>query len=68
MKGYHYFVFVDTYSGWNRTSYFKPGGAMSSEMIKVLRQEFTTMGVPEEISCHRGTNLMSIEITTWLKG
>ena len=37
---------------------------MPSELIKVLRQEFTTMGVPEEISCDRGTNLTSIEITT----
>ena len=38
VKGYHYFVFVDRYSGWNRTSYFEPEGAMSSELIKVLRQ------------------------------
>ena len=37
------------------------------ELIKALRQEFISMGVPEEISCDRGTNLTSNEITTWLK-
>ena len=26
------------------------------------------MGVPKEMSCDRGTNLTSHEITTWLKG
>ena len=41
---------------------------MPSELIKVLRQEFATMGVPEEISCDRGMNLMSREITSWLMG
>ena len=59
---------MDRYSGWNRTAYFKLGGATLAELIKVLRQEFTAMGVPEELSCNRGTNLMSREITTWLKG
>ena len=61
-------MYVDRYLAWNRTAYFKPGGATSAELIKVLRQEFAAMGVPEEISCGRGTNLTSREITTWLKG
>ena len=26
------------------------------------------MGIPEEMSCNRGMNLTSREITTWLKG
>ena len=40
------------------TAYFKPGGATLSELIKVLRQEFASMGVPEEISCDGETNLI----------
>ena len=68
VQNYHYLVYVDRYSGWNRTAYFKPGGATSAELIKVLRQEFASMGVPEEMSCDRGTNLSSRELTTWLKG
>ena len=47
---------------------FKKGGATSGEVIKVLRKEFGDMGVPEEISCDRGTNLTSTEIKNWLKG
>ena len=68
VQNYHYLVYVDRYSGWNRTAYFKPGKATSAEVIKVLRQEFASMGVPEELSCDRGTNLSSREITTWLTG
>ena len=68
VKNYHYLVYVDRYSGWNRTAYFKPGRATSREVIKVLRKEFASMGMPDEMSCDRGTNLTSSEITTWLKG
>ena len=40
----------------------------SAELIKVLRLEFAEMGVPEELSCDRGTNLTSYEMKNWLKG
>ena len=64
VKNYHFLVYVDIYSGWNRTAYFRPGGATSGELIKALRKEFARMGIPEEMSCDRGTNLTSNEITT----
>ena len=67
VKSFSYLVYVDRYSGWNRLAWFAPGKATSSEVIKVLREEFMDMGVPEEISCDRGSNLVSREITDWLK-
>ena len=68
VKSYHYLVYVIRYSGWNQTAYFKPGHATSREVINVPREEFSDMSVPEEISCDRGSNLVSYEITEWLKG
>ena len=44
------------------------GGSTSANLISALRTQFEAMGVPEELSCDRGTNLTSSEITTWLKG
>ena len=60
-------MYVDRYSGWNRLAWFAPGKATSSGVIKVLREEFMDFGIPEEISVDRGSNLMSKEITDWLK-
>ena len=66
VKSHSYLVYVDCYSGWNRLGHFSPGKATSDEVIKVLREEFADMGVPEEISCDRGSNLVSREIKDWL--
>ena len=68
LKKYSYLVYVDCYSGWNRTAHFPPGKSTSAELIKVLRREFGDMGVPEELSCDGGKNLTSVEVREWLKG
>ena len=63
-----YMVYVDRYSGWNRTCHFPPGKSTSTELIRCLRVEFGAMGVPEELSCDGGKNLTSHEVREWLKG
>ena len=68
VKSHHYLVYIDHYSGWNRTAYFPPGKKTTADLIKVLREEFADMGVPEELSCDRGTNITSFEMKEWLKG
>ena len=50
VKLHRYLVYVDRYSGWNRMAHFPPRKSISAELIKVLRQEFGRMGVPEELS------------------
>merc|ERR1712082_343126 len=67
VKSHSYLVYVDRYTGWNRTAHFPPGKRASAELIKVLRQEFGSMGVPEELSCDGGKNLTSSEVIDWLK-
>ena len=67
VKAHSYLVYVDRYTGWNRTAHFPPGKSTSAELIKVLRHEFGAMGVPEELSCDGGKNLTSHEVITWLK-
>ena len=68
VKKHSYLVYVDHYSGWNRTAHFPPGKSTSAELIKVLRRVFGDMGVPEELSCDGGKNLTSLEVREWLKG
>ena len=68
VKDHHYLVYVDRYSGWNRTFWFPQGGSTSTNLISALRTQFEDMGVPEELACDRGSNLTSSEITTWLRG
>ena len=67
VKYHSYLVYEERYSGWNRTAHFQPGKSTSVELIKVLRQEFGSMGVPEELSCDGGKNLTSYEVREWLK-
>ena len=40
VKQHSYLVYVDRYSGWNRTAHFPPGKSISTELIKCLRREF----------------------------
>ena len=68
VKKHSYLVYMDRYSGWNRTAHFPPGKSTSAELIKVLRREFGDMGVPEGLSCDGGKNLTSFEVREWLKG
>ena len=48
-RTHHYLVYVDRYSGWNRTMWFPLG--TSAELIRDLWVDFAAMGVPEEIFC-----------------
>ena len=50
-RTHHYLVYVDRYSGWNRTMWFPLGKSTSAELIRDLWVDFAAMGVPEEISC-----------------
>ena len=67
VDGHHYLVYVDRNTGWNKATWFPPGKSTSAELIKTLRTEFADWGVPEELSCDKGTNLSSHEMKTWLK-
>ena len=68
MKNYHYLVYVDRYSGWNRTCWFPPAESTLAKLIKVLWEEFATMAVHEQMSCDKGINLTSHELNECLKG
>ena len=60
-------MYVDHYSGWNKTAWFPPGKSNSVELIRVLREEFAEFGVPEELSCDRGTSLAFYKMKEWFK-
>ena len=47
VKNHSYLVYVDRYTGWNRTAHFPQGKSTSAELIKILRHEFGAFVVPE---------------------
>ena len=52
-KSKTWLVTADRFTGWISVFYFQ-GAASSKELIKVLREMFTTFGVPQEITTDGG--------------
>ena len=62
-KGIHYLIIVDRYSNWpivRRTN-------RADGLIKCLREEFVTYGIPEELSSDGGPQFIAAETQAFLK-
>ena len=64
-SSHSYLVIVDRYSNW--LSLFKLSQDTSANIIRVLRDYFTTWGVPQSISTDGDKNFTSRELETWLQ-
>ncbi len=62
-KGVHYLIIVDRYSNWPivRRTHRADG------LITCLREEFTTYGIPEELSSDGGSEFIAAETQAFLK-
>ena len=67
VRGQSYLVYVDRFSGWLKIAHFRRGEVSSEQLIKQLRKFFTDFGVPEEVACDQGTNLVSAQMRNWLR-
>ena len=67
IEKHEYLSVVDRYSGWICVYHFKPGGANSTELIKLCRDLFTTYGAPEELSSDGGPQFIATSFQTFLK-
>lgn len=60
-----YLVLVDRYSNWPTVHLPKNGGA--NELIRILRNQFCTFGVPVSLATDGGPSFMSYEVGTFLQ-
>ena len=58
IKSKTWLIIADRFSGWTSAFYFS-GEASSNDLIKILRDMFTTFGAAEEISTDAGSQFMS---------
>ena len=63
-EGQHYLITVDRYSNWPTIDRAQEG---SKGLIESLRKQFSTFGVPEEVSSDEGPEFKSHATTTFLK-
>ena len=66
LEGYNYIAYADRLTGWLEVKHLGQG-TTSHHLVSVLRTLFTRHGVPEEMSCDGGTNLVSEEMQNFLK-
>lgn len=66
LGGQTYLVYADRLTGWLEVAHL-PSGAPSGKIMKHLRHFFTRWGAPEQLSTDGGTNLVSGEMTAFLK-
>ena len=64
-SSHSYLVVVDRYTNW--LSLFKLSQDTSTNIIKVLREYFTTCGATQSISTDGDKNFTSRELETWLQ-
>ena len=64
LTGRHYLVIVDRYSNWPAVK-MTDGGA--DGLIKVLKMEFTTFGIPVELSSDGGPEFVAYKTEKFLK-
>ena len=67
VEAHSYLVVVDRYSGWPCIYHFPPGHSNSTNLVKVLRELFTSYGTPEEFSSDGGPQLTSKQFDDFLK-
>lgn len=66
MVGRMYIVYADRFFRWTEVAATKPD-ASASTIITILRQYFTSFGVPEEISTDGGPPFNSHDVNTFLQ-
>ena len=66
LEGQAYLVYADRLTGWLEVAHL-PSGAHSGKIMKHLRHFFTRWGAPEQLSTDGGTNLVSGEMTAFLR-
>ena len=66
IKSKTWLIIADRFSGWTSAFYFS-GEASSNDLIKILRDMFTTFGAAEEISTDAGSQFMSHSFRDFLK-
>ena len=65
IKGKTWLIIVDRFTGWLSVFYF-PSDASAKKLVEILRNYFTTFGVPCEISSDGGPQYSSHEFTSFL--
>ncbi len=67
--GYHYLITVDRFSNWPEVLQVKPGSTNSGSagLIKALKRNFATFGVPVELSSDGGSEFDSDETQDFLQ-
>jgi len=60
LNGQNYIAYADRLTGWLEVEHL-PGDTTSARLIVVFRRWFRRFGIPEELSCDGGTNLISQE-------
>lgn len=66
LGGQTYLVYANQLTGWLEIAHL-PSGAPSGKIMKHLRHYFTRWGAPEQLSMDGGTNLVSREMSAFLK-
>ena len=66
VKGKTWLVIADRFSGWLSVSYF-PREASSSDLIKTLKEYFTTFGISEHFASDGGPQFQSSQFKEFLK-
>ena len=64
-QGREYVVFVDRYSNWPSVAFPKNSGA--NELVRIMRDFFSTMGVPMSLATDGGPSFMSQEVGEFLE-
>ena len=64
-QGREYVVFVDRYSNWPSVVFPKNSGA--NELVRIMRDFFSTMGVPRSLATDGGPSFMSQEVGEFLE-
>ena len=66
VKGKTWLVIADRFSGWLSVSYF-PREASSTDLIKTLKEYFTTFGIAEHFASDAGPQFQSSQFKEFLK-
>ena len=66
LDGSNYLAYADRLTGWLEVKHLGQG-TTSHHLITYLRDLFTRHGVPEDLSCDGGTNLVSDEMQNFMK-
>ena len=66
IKGKTWLICADRFTGWVSTYYY-PREAIATDLVKTIKEYFTTFGVAEHISSDAGPQFMSQQFQLFLK-